>query len=188
MVPCVSQIMGKNKTFPLNQKLTCANHGIYAATSVICHKQYVGKPKTNFLRDGHRTTVIGTDPIVKLTKITKIKWPCCSTFQSSMATSINHRYMRLTSLLLLKLIPFLWISVKISGITTLTHKLIFKAWSSSAYDNHFVSLLLNADVFQFYRPFLCFTFRGQCAGIVVCVSQSFSIMPAETWLPQNAHL
>jgi len=24
-VPCVSQIMGKNKTFPLNQKLTCAN-------------------------------------------------------------------------------------------------------------------------------------------------------------------
>jgi len=29
--------MGKNKTFPLNQKLTCANHGIYVATCIICH-------------------------------------------------------------------------------------------------------------------------------------------------------
>ena len=41
-----------------------------------------GKPRKNFPRDGHRTEVIGTDPIVKLMKITKIKWPCCGTFQS----------------------------------------------------------------------------------------------------------
>jgi len=41
MVPCVSQIMGKNKTFPLNQKLTCANHDIHVATCVISHEQYV---------------------------------------------------------------------------------------------------------------------------------------------------
>jgi len=48
MVPCVSQIMGKNKTFPLNQKLTCANHGIYVATCGICHEQYVGQTKNKF--------------------------------------------------------------------------------------------------------------------------------------------
>ena len=40
MLPCVSQTMSRNKTFPLNQKLTCANHGIYVATCVICHEQY----------------------------------------------------------------------------------------------------------------------------------------------------
>jgi len=48
MVPCVSQIMGKNKTFPLNQKLTCDNHGIYVATCVICDEQYVGQTKNKF--------------------------------------------------------------------------------------------------------------------------------------------
>jgi len=32
-------------------------------------------PRTNFPRDGHRTAVIETDPIVKSMKITKIKWP-----------------------------------------------------------------------------------------------------------------
>jgi len=48
MVPCVSQILGKNKTFPPNQKLTCANHGIYVATCVICHEQYVGQTKNKF--------------------------------------------------------------------------------------------------------------------------------------------
>jgi len=78
--------MGKNKTFPLNQKLTCANHGIYVATCVICHNQYVGQTKNKFPRDGHRTAVIGTDPIVKLMKIIKIKWPCRGSSQSSMAT------------------------------------------------------------------------------------------------------
>jgi len=48
LVPCVSQIMGKIKTFPLNQKLTCANHGIYVATCVICHEQYVGQTNNKF--------------------------------------------------------------------------------------------------------------------------------------------
>jgi len=48
MVQCVSQLMGKNKTFPLNQKLTCANHGIYVATCVICDEQYVGQTKNKF--------------------------------------------------------------------------------------------------------------------------------------------
>ena len=36
------------KTFPLNQKLTCANHGIYVATCVIYHDQYVGPTKNKF--------------------------------------------------------------------------------------------------------------------------------------------
>jgi len=48
MVRCVSQIIGKSKTFPLNQKLTCAKYGIYAATCVICHERYVGQTKNKF--------------------------------------------------------------------------------------------------------------------------------------------
>ena len=48
MVLHVSQIMGKNKTFPLNQKLTCTNHGIYVVTCVICHEKYVGQTKNKF--------------------------------------------------------------------------------------------------------------------------------------------
>ena len=39
---------GKNETFPLNQKLTCANHGIHVATCVICHEQYFGQTKNKF--------------------------------------------------------------------------------------------------------------------------------------------
>jgi len=88
--------MGKNKTFPLNQKLTCANHGIYVVV-LLATSNMSGKPRTSFPRGGHRTAVIGTDPIVKLMKITKIKWPCRGTFQSSIATQINRRYMRLTN-------------------------------------------------------------------------------------------
>jgi len=58
MVPCVSQIMGKNKTFPLNQKLTCENHSIYVATCVVCHEQYVGQTKNKFFTrwSSHRSS------------------------------------------------------------------------------------------------------------------------------------
>ena len=42
------QIMNKTKTFPLNQNLTRANYGFYAATCVLCHKQYVGQTKNKF--------------------------------------------------------------------------------------------------------------------------------------------
>ena len=48
MVPSVSQIMGKNKTFSLNQKLKCTNHGIYVSTCVICHEQYIRQTKNKF--------------------------------------------------------------------------------------------------------------------------------------------
>jgi len=44
------------------------------------------KPRTNFPIYGGRTTVIGTDPIMKLMKIKKINWPYRGTFQSSMET------------------------------------------------------------------------------------------------------
>ena len=43
MVPNVSQLLTKNKTFKLNQSLTCADFGTYVATCVICHEQYVGQ-------------------------------------------------------------------------------------------------------------------------------------------------
>jgi len=45
MVPRVSQIMSKTKTFPLNHNLTCADYGIYVATCVPCHEQHVGQTK-----------------------------------------------------------------------------------------------------------------------------------------------
>jgi len=38
------------------------------------------KPRTHFPRDGHRTAVIGMDQIVKMTKITKMKWLCRGIF------------------------------------------------------------------------------------------------------------
>jgi len=47
MVPCVSQVMTKiNKTFPLNQNLTCANCGSCVATCVI--RNHAGKTVNNF--------------------------------------------------------------------------------------------------------------------------------------------
>jgi len=48
MVPNVSQLLTKTKTFKLNQSLTCADFGIYVATCVICHEQYVGQTSNKF--------------------------------------------------------------------------------------------------------------------------------------------
>jgi len=57
MVPCVSQIMSKAKTFPLNQNLTCTNYGIDVATCVICNKKYVGQTTNKFSKrwSSHRS-------------------------------------------------------------------------------------------------------------------------------------
>jgi len=57
MVPRVSQIMSKTKTFPLNQNLTCPNYGIYVATCVLCHEQYVGQTKNKYSKrwSAHRS-------------------------------------------------------------------------------------------------------------------------------------
>jgi len=43
MVRNVSQLLTKTKTFKLNQSLAFADFGIYVATCVICHEQYVGQ-------------------------------------------------------------------------------------------------------------------------------------------------
>jgi len=48
MIPCVLQIMTKTKSFPLKQNLTRPNYGIYMATCVICHEQYVGQISNKF--------------------------------------------------------------------------------------------------------------------------------------------
>ena len=48
MVPNVSQFLTKTKTFKLNQSLPCADFGIYVATCVICHEQYVGQTSNKF--------------------------------------------------------------------------------------------------------------------------------------------
>jgi len=57
----------------------------------------------NFPRDGHHTVVIGTEQIVKKTKI---KWPCLGTIQCFMVSQINHLYMELTPLILLNNLIF----------------------------------------------------------------------------------
>jgi len=48
MAPNVSQLLTKTKTFKLTQSLTCADFGIYVATFVICHEQYVGQTSNKF--------------------------------------------------------------------------------------------------------------------------------------------
>ena len=48
IVTCVSQIMNKTTFFPLNKNTTCSEYGIYVATCVICHEQYVGQTSNKF--------------------------------------------------------------------------------------------------------------------------------------------
>ena len=57
MVPIVSQLLTKTKTFKLNQSLICADFGIYVATCVICHEQYVGQTSNKFSKrwSAHRS-------------------------------------------------------------------------------------------------------------------------------------
>jgi len=57
MVPNVSQLLTKTKTFKLNQTLTCADFGIYVATCMICHEQYVGQTSNKFSKgwSAHRS-------------------------------------------------------------------------------------------------------------------------------------
>ena len=50
MIPNVSHLLTKTKTFKLNQSLTCEDFGIYIATCVICHEQYVGQTSNKFSR------------------------------------------------------------------------------------------------------------------------------------------
>ena len=49
--------LAKTKTSDLNQSLTCADFGIYIATCVICHEQYVGQTSNTFSKiwSAHRS-------------------------------------------------------------------------------------------------------------------------------------
>jgi len=57
MVPNVSQLLTKTKNFKLNQSLTCADFGIYVATRVMRHEQYVGQTSNKFSKrwSAHRS-------------------------------------------------------------------------------------------------------------------------------------
>ena len=57
MAPNVSQLLTKTKTFRLIQSLTCADFGIYVATCVICHEQYVSQTSNKFSKrwSAHRS-------------------------------------------------------------------------------------------------------------------------------------
>ena len=58
MVPNVSLLVTKTKTCKLNQSLTCSDFGIYVATCVICHEQYVGQTSNKFSKrwSAHRSS------------------------------------------------------------------------------------------------------------------------------------
>jgi len=57
MVPQVSQLLTKTKTFKLNQSLTYADFGIYVKTYAICHEQFVGQTSNKFSKrwSAHRS-------------------------------------------------------------------------------------------------------------------------------------
>jgi len=55
---CFTNVLTKNKTFPLNNNLAFANYGTYVATCVICNRQYVGQSVKKFStrRSSHWST------------------------------------------------------------------------------------------------------------------------------------
>jgi len=81
-VPNVSQLLTKTKT--VNQSLTCSDFGIYVATFMICHEQYVGQTSNKFSKrwSAHRSN--WKNKIVKLT-VTRTRWPCRGTIQKTTA-------------------------------------------------------------------------------------------------------
>jgi len=99
----------------------------------------LAKPWKNFPQDDCRIAAIGTNQIAKMIKI---KWPCHGTFQYSMASWINHLYLKHTLLLLLNSPVFtLWICVKTNGITSFKHKLTLKTWSYPVQNKNFCYFL-----------------------------------------------
>jgi len=101
MVPNVSQLLGKTKTFKLHHSLTCADFGIYVVTCVMCHEQYLGQTSNKFSK-----------------RLKKTKWPCRGTIRRSTALWTSHLYAKHTPLLLSNnQVVTVWTSVKIYGIT-----------------------------------------------------------------------
>ena len=73
MVPNVSQLLTKTKTFKLNQCLTCEDFGIYVATCVICHEQCVGQTSNKFSSVKFSSRRQGFS---NLTGFWNLKFPC----------------------------------------------------------------------------------------------------------------
>ena len=117
MVPNVSQLLTKTKTFKLNQSLTCADFGIYVATCVICHEQYVGQTSNKFSKrwSAHRNNCHWNKQDCK-TDSDKDQTALSRHFSENHST-INkpslHKALHLSN----NQVVTLWISVKINGIT-----------------------------------------------------------------------
>ena len=84
MVPNVSQLLTKTKTFKLNQSLSWENLGFTSRLVWYVMNSMLVKLATNFPKDGQRIAVIGTNEIVKLT-VTWTRWPCRGTIQKTTA-------------------------------------------------------------------------------------------------------
>ena len=117
MVLNVSQLLTKTKTFKLNQSLTCADFGIYVATCVICHVQYVGQTSNKCFKrwSAHRsnwnTQYCKTDS-------DKDQKALSRHYSENHGTINKHLCTKHTPLLLSNnQVVILWISVKINGIT-----------------------------------------------------------------------
>ena len=117
MVPNVSQLLTKTKTFKLNQSLTSADFGIYVATCVICHEQYVGQTSNKFSKrlSAHRSNWNKQDC---KTDREKDQMALSRHYSENHGTIKKHLCTKHTPLLLSNSqVVTLWISVKINGIT-----------------------------------------------------------------------
>nr|CAB3263340.1 uncharacterized protein LOC108950821 [Phallusia mammillata] len=56
MVKCSAYLQTSMRRFKISQHLTCRSYGIYVATCLLCHEQYVGQTKNRFATrwSGHR--------------------------------------------------------------------------------------------------------------------------------------
>jgi len=82
--------------------------------------------------------------------------------------------MKLTSSRLLNDIFALWVSAKISGTTSLTHKLIFTAWSSPARDKIFCfPFALNVNVLWLSQPVRAYAREGGLGFTPITYAKEF---------------
>jgi len=95
-------------TSPLNQTLTYANHGIYVAICVVCHKQYVGQTKNKFSTRWSSHSSNWNRPNCEIDEYNKDKVALLRHF-SEFHSNINRPQMHeaYTVILLKNLIPFL---------------------------------------------------------------------------------
>jgi len=115
MVPNVSQLVTKTKTFKLSQSLTCTDFGIYVATCVMCHEQYVGETSNKFSK---RWPAHGSNWNKQDCKSDKDQMALSRHYSEKHGTinkpPLHEAY---TVLLSNNQVVTLWTSVKINGIT-----------------------------------------------------------------------